>query len=262
MARYSRSRRYRTAAPLALGRTRLRRSGSRRRLLAGWLRATLLIVTLIGVVVALWLTLDDRFYVYDASIVGADGVMRESVLRASRLPGIHIFWVRSSDVVSNILAGNPGLESATVTCRLPADCTIAVVERQPLIVWEDAGQVWCVDEAGLATPSEGSLPSGWLVRGQLPLKDDNTLDEPVRVGLEELWAAGVDMTQVMYYTPELGLVFVDQRGWRVAVGVGRGMAPRLEALEQVAANLQARGVTPGLVDVHLPNAPYYTESEG
>jgi hypothetical protein len=226
------------------------------------LRAAVLIVAVAGSVVALWLTLDNRFYVYDASIVGADGVLRESVVRASRLPGIHIFWVRPSDVESYILAGNPSLESATVTCSLPADCTISVVERQPLVVWEDSGQVWCVDEAGLATPAEGPLPSGWLVRGQLPLDDQGILDESVRIGLEELWAAGVDMTKEVYYTPELGLVITDHRGWRVAMGVGRGMASRLNALEQVATILRARGVTPGLVDVHLPDAPYYTESEG
>jgi cell division septal protein FtsQ len=230
--------------------------------MSGWLRALLLVVTLVGIVLALWLTLDGRFYVYDASIVGAEGVLRESVLKASRLPGIHILWVRSSEAASYIVAENPSVKSATVRCRLPADCTIAVVQRQPRIVWEEEGQVWSIDEEGVATRVDGPLPEGWYVRGELPLTDGDILAERVRIGLEELSAADLDMSRVFYYTADLGLVFIDRRGWRVAVGDGTGMAARLDRLEWMAGELLADGVMPELVDVRFSDVLYYTEAEG
>jgi hypothetical protein len=36
------------------------------------------------------------------------------------------------------------------------------------------------------------------------------------------------------------------------------MARRLEVLEQLTADLEARGVAPRFVDVRFPEAPYYS----
>ncbi len=257
-----RRRRYETASAAMIGRARMRRKGSSSRFLSDWLRTAMFATTLVGIVMALWLTLDDRFYVYGAAVLGAERVSRQDVLRASRLLGLHVFWVRSSEAESNILGAVPGIESVEVTCSLPARCTIAVVERQPRIVWEDDGQRWWVDREGVIMPVDGSAPDALLVRGGIPLDDEGLLDKRVVTGLEELLAEGVDMPQVLYYLPDRGLLFIDRRGWRVIVGQGAGMAARLDALESVAEHLNAEGKTPALVDVRFPEAPTYVLAEG
>jgi hypothetical protein len=99
---------------------------------------------------------------------------------------------------------------------------------------------------------------GLLVRGSLPRQEDGRLDERVRVALAELWAAGANVTSTLTYVPGRGLAFTDERGWRVILGQGPGIDRRLQVLQWLAADLQARGVTPRFVDVRFPDAPYYS----
>ena len=66
------------------------------------------------------------------------------------------------------------------------------------------------------------------------------------------------MSPPFTYVPGRGLVFTDERGWRVIVGQGPGMATRLQVLEWLAADLEARGLTPRFVDVRFSDAPYYS----
>ena len=226
---------------------------------------------------ALWLALDDRFYVYHVNVVGAVRVSPDEVFRASGLPGLHILWARSAEIEARVLTALPTLESARAVCGLQppapgaglpaASCTITVVERQPRVMWDEDGQLWWIDDAGVIFSAPLSLPpiggdeggwEGWLVRGPLPRDDDGRLDERVRVGLTELWTSGADVLPPFTYVPGRGLVFTDERGWRVIVGQGPGMAVRLQVLEWLAADLEARGLTPRFVDVRFSDAPYYS----
>ncbi len=255
-------RKYETAGVWVLGRARVGRTPAATRPFARRLRGLLLLVLIVVVAVALWLTLDDRFYIYRADVVGAVRVSPEDVFRASGLPGLHVLWMRSADCETRLLAALPTLESAHVACRLPAKCTISVVERQPRLLWDDDGHFWWVDAEGVIFPGEApvqDMPSDrWLVKGPLPRGEDGELDEQVRVALAELWAAGADISSVLHYVRGRGLVVTDERGWRVIVGQGSGMEERLRVLESMAAALQARGSTPRFVDVRFTDAPYYS----
>jgi len=249
------------------------------------LRNSLLLVLALVAVGALWLALDERFYVYHADVQGAVRSSPDEIFRASGLPGLHILWVRPAEVEARILAALPDLASARVACHLPARCKIAVVERQPQLMWDENGQVWWIDAEGVIfSPSPSLSPSGGdasslppaggeasflppaggdgggalLVRGSLPRQEDGRLDERVRVALAELWAAGANVTSTLTYVPGRGLAFTDERGWRVILGQGPGIDRRLQVLQWLAADLQARGVTPRFVDVRFPDAPYYS----
>jgi len=222
-------------------------------------RNLLLLLAAIGAV-ALWLWLDARFYVLDPSVEGTARVSADEVLQASGLPGLHILWVRPAKIELKIVEQLPALERAQVACKLPARCTVTVVERQPRMTWEDeGGQLWWIDDEGVLFPAEESLSEGWMVRGPLPQGEDGRIDERVRVGLAELWAAGVDIpSQRIYYAPDRGLVFTDERGWRVIVGQGAGVEGRLQLLERLAVDLEARSLRPRFVDVRFVDAPYYS----
>ncbi len=265
--RRKKKRRFETAGTLILGRARVGRSSKIRH--SRFAIRHLLILSLVTMVAgALWLALDDRFYVYHVNVVGAVRVSPDEVFRASGLPGLHILWARSAEIEARVLTALPTLESARAVCGLqpPAPgaglpaalCTITVVERQPRVMWDEDGQLWWIDDAGVIFSAQGTLSEGWLVRGPLPRDDDGRLDERVRIGLAELWTSGADVSPPFTYVPGRGLVFTDERGWRVIVGQGPGMAVRLQVLEWLAADLEARGLTPRFVDVRFSDAPYYS----
>jgi hypothetical protein len=246
-------------APISLRKSRWIRIG---------LWGTLALAVTAGAV-ALWLAWDSRFYVYDAEVAGTRQLSPGAVFEASGLEGLHILWARPGAVESELLETFPSLESVSVSCGLPSDCTISVVERRPRVLWDDQGELWWIDEEGavFGVNDEGAGSEGaneaagrWVVSGPLPRGDDGNLDERVRVALTELWASGRDLPTEFTYESDRGLSFTDRRGWRVIVGRGSGMDERLWALEGLTAHLESNGVTPAFVDVRFPQAPYYSRT--
>jgi hypothetical protein len=217
----------------------------------------------------LWLAWDGRFYVYDAEVVGTRQLSPDALFEASGLGGLHILWARSAAVETQLLEEFPSLESVSLSCSLPSNCTISVVERQPRVLWDDQGELWWIDEEGAvfsvndeeaSSEAANEAAGRWLVRGPLPRGDDGNLDDRVRVALTELWASGRDVPTEFNYESDRGLSFADRRGWRVIVGRGSGMDERLRTLEQLTAHLESHGVTPTFVDVRFPKAPYYSQT--
>jgi hypothetical protein len=244
-------------APISLRKSRWLRTG-------GWF---LLAFAVVAGGLALWLALDARFYVYNAEIDGARRVSHGEIFEASELMGLHILWARPAAIEARILDRLPSLERVEVNCGLPSDCTIAVAERQPRVLWNEGGELWWIDEEGAVFPvpdggtgleAVNDAASRWLVTGPLPRNGEGNLDEQVRVALTELWTSGRDVPTEFDYATEHGLSFVDGHGWHIIIGQGSGMGERLRILERVTAHLESRGVTPGFVDVRFPKAPYYS----
>jgi hypothetical protein len=243
-------------APISLNKIRWRHR---------WLWILLALAAVVGALV-LWLTVDSRFYVYDAQIDGTRRLSTEQVFDASGLRGLHILWARPAAIESQILESLPSLESVEASCQLPSKCSIAVVERRPRVLWEDSGQRSWIDDQGTVFDAQdaaadvgylGEDAGQWSVTGPLPLEEEGHLDPSVRVALEELWQSERDLPGIFQYSPAQGLSFVDENGWRVVVGEGSGMARRLQVLDGLVAHLKAAQVTPRFVDVRFPEAPYY-----
>ncbi len=236
----------------------MKRRPAASRVTSRWMRVSLLL--LLGAVMAGggWLFIDSRFFIYRVEVTGAIRVSADEIFQASGLRGLHILWARSAEIEANILGALPNVESVQAKCRLPADCSIAVVERQPKVLWDENGTLWWIDADGIVFQAQGTLSEGWAVRGPLPRDGEGRLDKRVHVGLTELWATGEDIAPVFDYVPTRGLVFIDERGWRVILGQGPGMARRLQVLEQLTADLEARGLTPRFIDVRFAEAPYYS----
>jgi hypothetical protein len=266
-----RKRRYEQAGSVVLNRVRLGQAPiSLRR--SRWIRIGLwgaLALAVAAGAVALWLTWDSRFYVYDAEVVGTRQLSPRALFEASGLEGLHILWARSAAVESDLLEAFPSLESVSVSCSLPSDCTISVVERRPRVLWDDQGELWWIDEEGAvfsvndaeaSSEAANEAAGRWLVRGPLPRGEDGDLDERVRVALTELWESGQDVPTEFTYESDRGLSFTDRHGWRVIVGQGSGMDERLRALARLTAHLESNGVTPAFVDVRFPKAPYYSQT--
>jgi len=260
MARKSSKRRYHATRPLVLGRARVSQAAGPARRWVRWVQVGICCVLALVAGLALWLTVDDRFYILDLDVTGNTRTPAGVVCQASELTGLHILWVRSDEAAERIIRGVHGIEGAEVVCRLPSACTIRVVERQPKFMWVEAeqGASWWVDDEGVVFPATGEDSEGFVVRGSLPLDEDGKLPEPMRAALTELWAADTDVPQSFDYVPERGLIFTDPRGWRVILGTGPGMMRRMQVLDLMMAHLAARGISPLYVDVRFPEAPYYS----
>jgi hypothetical protein len=205
-------------------------------------------------------------------MVGTRRVSPEEILEASELLGLHILWARPAVIEARVLDRVPALESAEVSCSLPSNCSIAVVERQPRVLWNDGTRLWWIDENGAVFPAEagasgpgaggpevdGDDAARRVVTGELPRGSEGNLDPQVRVALTELWTSGAEIPAGLDYAPEQGLSFVDHHGWRVILGQGSGMGQRLQALALITARLEARGEAVSMVDVRFPGAPYYS----
>lgn len=248
-----RQQRFEQSLPLVLGR---RAEAQPAALRPAWVLAGLGLAALVGL--ALWIALSPRFYVLGAEVVGASRVPPEAVFAASGLERLHILWVNEREAEARILTRLPSVERAEVSCRLPADCTIAVVEREPLVAWDTGEGLFWVDGAGAPSPADRPLEGRWLVVGPLPTDERGLVDGEVLVGLAELERLGLTPGRIGY-RPGRGLFLDDPAGWRVVLGQGSGMERRLEVYAMVREHLLARGIHPRFVDVRFPEAPYYSE---
>ena len=222
-----------------------------------WVLAGLGLVLLLGV--ALWIGLSPRFTVASAVVTGASRVCGEAVVAASGLRQQHILRVDERAAARRILEQVPSVKQVEISCGLPADCVIAVVEREPLLTWDSGEGLLWVDAAGAAFAAPQLLEGRWVVSGPLPVDERGLVDSEVLLGLAELTRLGIRPGPISY-RPGRGLVLDDPAGWRIVLGQGTGMEQRLRVYAAVRAYLLAEGIHPRFVDVRFPAAPYYSES--
>lgn len=245
---------YEQSVPLVLRGRAMPRSSPRLRWSVG---RTLLIVALLLGVGGLWLTFSPRFYILQVEVEGAQRVSPEEVFAASGLERLHILWVNPKEAARRIVEEIPSVVSASVSCRLPADCIIRVVESPMLATWRVGDNLFWVDQAGGVVPATEPLAEGWQITGPLPVEEDGRVDGKVIEALVELERLGISPQPVMYREGR-GLVLADEEGWRVIVGEGSGMAERMAVYAQVKEYLLVNGIRPRFVDVRFPRAPYYS----
>ena len=211
------------------------------------------------VAVVLWFCLDARWYVAASRLriagTSSPELAREVALGGEML-GLHGLWLRSGDVVSNVLATVPSVAEVDAHCRVyPAQCVITVVERQPVLVWmAEDGPHW-VDAGGVvfgALDERVGLP---VVTGSLP--DGECIPPEVLAGVSSLAAAGVPSDE-LGYNLQRGLVWSDPLGRRVAFGTGADMALRWRVYQALAADLAERGIYPATLDARFPRAMVYS----
>lgn len=222
-----------------------------------------LVLAVVGVLALLgltiWFALSPLFHIADAQVIGVSRVAAGDVFAASGLAQRHVILANGRAAEANILAQLPALKEAQVSCFLPADCVISVVEWEPLLTWDTgAGLVW-VDGAGSVSNADRVMEGRWLVNGPLPTDERGLVERDVLLGIAELTGLGVGPGMVSYRSGR-GLVLQDPAGWRVIVGQGTGMEERLQVYAEIRDHLLANDIRPTFVDVRFPSAPYYSET--
>jgi cell division septal protein FtsQ len=232
---------------------------SARRNMGNWRLFSAMIVLSLSGLLALFFVAP-FFYIHSIAVGGLRYMTKEEVFALTGIANMHIFWVDPVDVRAAILR-SPTIADASVTVGWPPNMVQVIVqEREPAVVWEQAGvQTW-VDVQGRVMLLREERPD--LVR---ILSDENSepVGQNVQIPLDVITGAlqlkslrsNIDVLQ---YNREKGLGYRDGRGWQAWFGTGTNMPEKIMIYESIVNNIQARGITPGEVNVVNPDAPYYS----
>jgi len=177
----------RPAKPAAT-RPGVRRGGGRRtrpvrRASAGVtaVRAGALLVLLAAVAGLYGLAASSAFSVHKTQITGATWTSSDEILAALAIPSGQNLFTVNAEVLARRLDGIPAVRTVHVTVSLPDELTVAVTERQALVIWESAGHQYLVDTTGLLFAELGASPPD--AAAQLPtIRDERASPQPLVVG--------------------------------------------------------------------------------
>lgn len=206
----------------------------------------------------------DAFYVHSIAVSGLQYLTKEEVFALTDIANMHIFWVDAAQVRAGILR-SPTVADAEVQLGWPPLMVrIAIQERQPALVWEQAGVATWVDVQGRVMLMREDRPD--LMRivdiaAEGPLGPDVRVDVAAVVGALQLKSMYPNIERMLYH-PDRGLGYQDGRGWEVWFGTGTDMPEKILVYNAIVGNLLARGKQPALLNVANPDAPYYSEVRG
>lgn len=204
-----------------------------------------------------WFCTADTFYIHGARIEGNWRLPDDELLALSGLEGVNVFWADTQAAVL-ALEALPDVKSARISCSLPANCVISVVERKALLVWRQGeAQVW-VGADGVAVRARGDLPNAVVLdaAGSKALMPGDRLDATLVSAVGELEQLQPSV-RVYGYADHYGLSFRNARGWLVRLGNGEDVATHLALLRTLTEYLVSQGIEPALIDVRYLEAPYY-----
>jgi cell division septal protein FtsQ len=206
-----------------------------------------------------WFSTNEMFYVRSVQVEGSERVQEAELLSISDLDGINIFWVdtRAAEMAIEEL---PDIASARVRCGLPADCTLHLVERQPLFVWlQGDARAW-IGADGTVLPARGDFDEAIVLDAgtSTALKPGDQVDLELVTAVEQLHKLNPEI-RTYQFSKEYGLTYRNVHGWMVRLGLEPPMEAKLGVLEVLTEHLVSQGITPSFVDVRYPEAPFYRE---
>ena len=250
----------------------LQRPGVRARPERGsWRLASFLLTGLLASAIYLAWTLP-YFRVPSASVFGNQRLGQEEINAVLNLSGLSIFLVQPSELATRLRLNYPELASAEVNVYLPNYVYVDLIERQPVILWQQFGGFTWIDASGVAFRPRGEVSGLVTVIGLesppagVPSFQD-ALSPPAYIQKELVdailvLAPNVPASSTLTYDPNDGLGWKDDRGWRVFFGTsGQDMPLKLRVYQSLVDSLLGRGKVPEYINVAFPDAPYYRMSE-
>lgn len=192
-----------------------------------------------------------------------------AVLGASGQPS---FLLVPTELESRLRANYPEITSADVGVVFPNILNVSVVERTPVIAWQQGNAYTWLDGEGVAFRPQGVADSlitvsarGTPPAGKPSLSDANAPTPYVTPGMVQAiqkLAPDVPAGETMLYDPKFGLGWTDGRGWQVFFGNDDSdLTTKLQVYEALVSSLQAQGVDPAFISVQYASAPYYRMSQ-
>jgi cell division protein FtsQ len=208
------------------------------------------------------------FYVPSASVFGNTRIPAEEVNGIIGVSGQNIFTLKPDELERRLRLNYPEITSAQVDVYLPNVVYVTVVERQPVLLWQQGSEYTWVDASGVAFRPRGEA-AGLLVVNAVdaPPAGVNTTNDPYSpppfiqkelVDAATALAPLVPADSTLSYSTADGFNFKDPQGWTAAFGTSSNdMALKIRVYQALVASLNQRGKTPIFISVIHPDGPYY-----
>lgn len=244
--------------PLALPHTHLR---------PGWRLLSFTLVVVLGIALYLLWSMP-QFRVDAVQVTGNQRLTADEINAVLGLAGRPIFLLTPAQIETQALRNYPELASVTASVSMPNLVTVQVVERQPVILWQqDGGYTW-IDADGVAFRPRGQAAGLVVVQASSappnpPAPEPGSLAPPAFISAEMVnailtLAPFAPPGTPILYDPLAGLGWNDGRGWQAVFGSGASDMPvKARVYQALVDNLVGRGIRPVLINVTYPNAPFY-----
>lgn len=210
--------------------------------------------------------------VTQAQVTGNQIVSAEEINSAMKIAGEPAFLLVPSELETELRLAFPEFVSADVEVTLPNTVSVTVVERKPVIRWEQGPSYTWISEDGVAFRPRGE------VQGLIPVMAVSAPPVEVNVSPDPLTpapfisqdmvhaiqglAAHVPPGVTILYDGTFGFGWNDPRGWRVHFGTkGSDIQLKMRVYQSLVDSLAQRGIQPTVINVTYPTAPYYRLNE-
>jgi cell division protein FtsQ len=222
------------------------------------------------IAMAVYVSVDAKFFVYQSEIVGRSHLDAETIYRVAGVHEQNIFWINPLKVAERVVELE-GVKAARVRCELPARVMIEVEEREPVVMWRAVTQqqdLW-LDEEGVVLPYHGDVDSPATVfvvdQSERHLVVGDYLEPKGIVQSVLQLDAALPGVRVFSYQSDRGLSFVqttDGGEWPVYVGTSQDLQRKIQVLQVMNGYLKTNGIRPRYVDVRWPDHPVYGRPTG
>lgn len=222
---------------------------------------------LLGTGLYLAVTLPE-FQAAPAQVTGNQRISAEDINAVLGSAGQSIFTLTSGDLETRLRLNFPELRAASVTIGLPNTVSVNVVERQPVLLWQQGdGYTW-IDADGVAFRPRGTpgnliavaafaAPAAPTTVTGDPLSPSAYISPDLVKAIQTI-APTVPQGTTVEYDPKYGLGWPDSRGWKVFFGTDVADMPlKLEVYKSLVDSLAQKGIQPAFISVQYANAPYY-----
>jgi cell division protein FtsQ len=236
----------------------------------GWRLLSAFLVGALGFMIyALWYS--PFFSVEKIDVTGLVRLTDAEINSVADVIGKSIILVNPANLEQKFQEAFPELVNISVETEVPNKVVVNLVERQPVLAWQQDGQTFWVDERGVAFPphSEGGpsvtiqgsdlltiTPAGseTLEEGEIPLQ---TLPVDLVNAILTISSEAPENTPIVYDSQH-GIGWLDPRGWQVYFGSSdEDMTLKLKVYMKTYKRLKKAGIRPALISVEHVHAPYY-----
>ena len=220
------------------------------------------LLILFGLMLVLFFT-SDVFYVRAVQVRGNNFISREEVFAFADIADFHMFWLNPDVIRENVMRSASVADLSVEIGWPPNLITIIVQERQPAIVWSDAGNETWIDIQGRVMRSRAEMPNLLhvnLVRdgsaGPRASAEDFTADTVLgALRLQEILPASTHLD----FHGVHGLGWTNELGWQVWMGSDGAalMSEKIKVYDVLVEYLNSRAIDVAELNIANPDAPFY-----
>jgi len=222
-------------------------------------RVLALLLALSMAAVLVWFFYDYRFFVYAIAVDGASSVSAEEVYQATGLEEMSVFYINRRKAADQVLARLIGVESASVSCALPARVQVNLQERLAAYSWQSGGYSYLVDKDGLVfCLDDGSHQALVSIedRDSAPLGIGDRVDAGVLRTVQQLSALLPEATRFQY-SENMGVSLTGEQGLAIYFGDEQDLHTKVASVEAILREMASRENSAQLIDVRFVGSPYY-----